>query len=67
MTLRQEATMLINDLPDDTVKVVVELLRKLNSNMAEEEVKPKTLNRFDIETGKLRSNDEVAISLALNG
>jgi hypothetical protein len=46
MTVKQEATMILDTLPDDTVRIVLELLKQINPVMQIDIQKPDTSNRF---------------------
>ena len=51
MTVRQEAAMLLNKLPDDTIKVIIDLLKHMNPVIAAEVQQPDISMRFGMGKG----------------
>ena len=70
MTIQQEANLLINELPDDSVRILVELIRKLNpvSNVSAKKGK-RTLGiangKYTIPDDIDGCNDEIAEMLGV--
>ena len=63
MTKKQEAIMLINSLPDDTVEIVVDLLKKLNASTVKENTPNDGVNTLD----NLSDIERESVYMALQG